>query len=138
MWDLTTEFGQQVERRLATEHEIWLVTTDASGTPQPNPVWFIREGMTLVIFSKPDAAKMRHIAARPRVALHFNTDADGNGVVVILGSAALDPSVPPADQLAPYMAKYGPSIPAIDMTPETMAAAYSAAIRVTIERVRGF
>ncbi len=138
MWDSSSEFGQRVERRLAEEQVAWLVTTDRSGTPQPNPIWFLWDGAGLLIYSRPDAAKVRHIQERPQVALHFDTDAHGDDVVVLLGSAALDPAAPPADQLAAYLAKYGPSIPGIGMTPAQMAAAYSTAIRVTIDRVRGF
>lgn len=138
MWDTTTEFGQRVERRLADETVLWLVTTDSDGRPQPNPIWFIREGATLLIYSQPNAAKVRHIAARPQVALNFNTDAGGEDVVVLLGSAAIDPQAPPANQVPAYVAKYGPHIPGIGMTAEEMAASYSTAIRVTIERVRGF
>ncbi len=138
MWDTTTEFGRRVERRLAEELVVWLVTTDRGGTPQPNPVWFIMEGASMLIFSKPDAAKVRHIQERPRVALHFDTGADGEDVVVLLGSAALDPAATPIDKLGDYLAKYVESIPAIGMTPDAMAATYSTAIRVTIERVRGF
>lgn len=138
MWDLTTEFGQRVERRLADETVIWLVTTSADGTPQPSPVWYIREDDTLLIFSKPDAPKVRNIAARPRVALHFNTNAEGEDVVVFLGTASLDPEAQPVDKLPTYIAKYGPHIPGIGMSPEQMAAVYSQAIRITLNKVRGF
>jgi PPOX class probable F420-dependent enzyme len=138
MWDTTTDFGQRVERRLADELVIWLVTTDRSGTAQPNPVWFIREGATLLLYSKPDAAKVRHIQERPRVALNFNTAADGEDVIVFLGTAAIDLAAQAIAKLDVYLEKYAASIPAIGMTPETMAATYSTAIRVTIERVRGF
>jgi PPOX class probable F420-dependent enzyme len=137
-WDTTTPFGQRVERRLAEEQVIWLVTTDRSGTPQPNPIWFIMEGGTLLLYSQPGAAKVRHIQERPRVALNFNTDEGGEDVIVLLGSAAVDPAAPPVDQLPAYLAKYGAAIPGIGSTPEKMAAEYSTAIRVTIERVRGF
>jgi PPOX class probable F420-dependent enzyme len=85
MWDTSSEFGARIERRLADETVIWLVTTSNDGSPQPSPVWFIREGDTLLIFSKPDAPKVRNIRARPRVALHFNTDVHGEDVVVFHG-----------------------------------------------------
>lgn len=138
MWDMTTPFGQRVARRLAEELVIWLVTTDRGGTPQPKPVWFIREGETLLIYSQPDVAKVRHIQERPRVALNFNTDAEGDDVIVLLGTAAIDPSAPPTDQHAAYGAKYAQAIPGIGMTPAQFAATYSLAIRVAIERVRGW
>ncbi len=138
MWDTTSEFGRRVERRLAEELVIWLVTTGADGTPQPNPVWYIREGDTLLIFSQPDVAKVRHIKARPRVALHFNTDAHGEDVIVFAGTAWLDPDATALHALPAYLAKYGDQIPGIGMTPEQMAATYSQAIRVRLEKARGF
>lgn len=138
MWDTTTEFGQRVERRLAEELVIWLVTIDRGGTPQPKPVWFIREGETLLIYSQPDTAKVRHIQERPRVALNFNTDAEGDDVIVLLGTAAIDPAAPPPNQHAAFSAKHVDAIPGINMTPEQYAATYSLAIRVRLERVRGW
>lgn len=91
MWDTTTEFGQRIARRLAEELIIWLVTTGKDGTPQPSPVWFVWDGETVLIFSKPDAPKVRNIQACSRVALHFNSDARGWDVVVFTSTAALDP-----------------------------------------------
>lgn len=138
MWDTTSAFGQRVERRLADEAVIWLVTTGADGTPQPSPVWFIREGETLLIFSKPETPKVRNIRARPRVAVHFNTDAGGDDVTVFTGTAALDPDAPPPHTHDAYLAKYAPQLPNIGLTPESFAQAYSQAIRVRLERVRGW
>jgi hypothetical protein len=39
MIDLTTDFGQAVERHLKEEYVIWLTTVDFYMTPQPRPVW---------------------------------------------------------------------------------------------------
>jgi len=114
------------------------VTTSNDGLPQPSPVWYIREGDTLLIFSKPDAPKVRNIRQRPRVALHFNTDDAGEDVVVFTGTATLDPDAAPLDALPAYLAKYGDDIPRIGMTPEQMTAVYSQALRVRLEKVRGF
>lgn len=138
MWDPASKFGQRVEQRLGEETVIWLVTTGADGTPQPSPVWFIREGETLLIFSKPDAPKVRNIRDRPRVALHFNTAPDGDDVAVFTGTAALDPDAAPVHAMPAYLAKYGDQIPRIGMTPEQMAEVYSQAIRVRIEKARGW
>ncbi len=138
MWDTTTEFGQRIARRLAEEQIIWLVTTGQDGTPQPSPVWFVWDGATMRIFTKPDAPKVRNIQARPRIALHFNSDASGGDVIVFLGTAAVDPTTTAAHLLSAYLAKYGASIPALGMTPEQMGAVYATAIRVTLTKVRGF
>jgi PPOX class probable F420-dependent enzyme len=138
MWDLTTEFGQRVERRLAEELVIWLVTTGDDGTPQPSPVWFVREGDTLLLYSKPRAPKVRNIRARPRVAVHFNTDAYGDDMVIFTGSAQVEEGAPPAHQHPAYSAKYNPRIPGIGMTPEQFAAEYAVPIRVWLEKLRGY
>jgi PPOX class probable F420-dependent enzyme len=137
MWDLTTAFGARVERRLTEELIIWLVTQGKDGTPQPSPVWFLREGDTLLIYSRPDTPKLRSIARAPQVALHFDGDGRGGDIIVFTGTAALDPSAPSADALPAYVEKYRAAIARIGMVPEHFAKAYSVAIRVTISGLRG-
>lgn len=137
MWDVTTSFGARVERRLAEEIVIWLVTQGRDGTPQPSPVWFLRDGNDLLIYSRPDKPKLRNIARAPRVALNFDGDGRGGDIIVFTGTAAIDPAAPPIDALPAYVEKYREPIKGIGMTPETFAKAYSVAIRVAIEAVRG-
>ena len=139
MIDLTTKFGRKVKRHLNREYVIWLTTVGADLSPQPRPVWFVWEGSSFVIFSQPHAHKVRHIAAHPRVALHFNTDEKGDeNVIVFVGNAAIDPNVPPAHRLPAYFKKYRAGIAGLKMTPEQYSAEYSVAIRVTPTGVRGW
>jgi len=138
MWDTTTEFGQRVEQRLAEELVIWLVTTDADGTPQPSPVWFLHESATLLIYSKHSAPKVRNIQARPVVALHFDSDPHGNDVVILHGTATLDPAAPRGDKHPAYVEKYRGGIDSLGQSPEAFAETYAAALRVTLTKVRGF
>jgi PPOX class probable F420-dependent enzyme len=138
MFDETSEFGARVLRRLEEETLIWLTTVGADGTPQPNPVWFHWDGGALLIFSQPNTPKLRNIAARPRVALNFNTDEHGENVVVLAGDARIDPEPVSETQMAAYLEKYSAGIAKIGLTPESMLASYSVAIRVVPTRVRGF
>ncbi|MFO7169242.1 MAG: TIGR03667 family PPOX class F420-dependent oxidoreductase [Chloroflexota bacterium] len=138
MIDSSTEFGARVLRRLAEEEVIWLVTVGKSGTPHPNPVWFLWDGSELLVYSQPNKTKLRDIERNGRVALHFNTAPDGDDVVVIAGDARIDPSAPPADRVEAYLEKYRAGIGRIGMTPESFAASYSVAIRITPTKVRGF
>src|SRR5512136_282602 len=94
--DLTTDFGQRVARRLREERIIWLITVDSHGVPQPNPIWFWWDGETILMYSLPDTAKLRNIAAHPPVTLHFDGDGRGGDIVVITGEARLDPAAPSA------------------------------------------
>jgi PPOX class probable F420-dependent enzyme len=139
MIDLTTKFGRKVKRHLKQEYVIWLTTTGSDLSPQPRPVWFIWEGSSFLIFSQPHAHKVQHIAARPQVALHFNTDETGDtDVIIFVGTAAIDTSVPPAHKVRAYLTKYRTGIKELDMTPEQFSREYSVAIRVTPTALRGW
>ncbi len=90
-----------------------------------------------LVFSRPDTAKLRHIAERPQVALHLDGDGLGGDIVVFTGQAAIDPAALPADQLPAYVAKYQPGFARIGMTAAEFAASYSVAVRVTPLKLRG-
>jgi PPOX class probable F420-dependent enzyme len=137
MIDTNTEFGQRVARRLAEERIAWLTTIDSNGNPQPRPVWFLLDGKTFLIYSRPGTAKLRHIAERPQVALNLDGDGLGGDIVVFTGQAAIDPAAPPADRVPDYVAKYQPGFARIGMTPAEFAASYSVALRVTPLKLRG-
>jgi len=139
MIDFTTEFGQKVKKHLDHEYFIWFTTTDTNLTPQPRPVWFIWENDSFLIFSRPDAHKVAHLKAHPNIALHFNTDDKADeDVIVFLGSAEIDPDVPPAHEVPIYLGKYKTGISGLDMTPEEFSQEYSVAIRVMPTKVRGW
>jgi PPOX class probable F420-dependent enzyme len=87
MPDPSTPFGARVARRLREEHVIWLTTVDASGAPQPTPVWFLWDGDTVLIYNRNDARRIAHVQRNPRVALHFDGDKWGGDIVVITGTA---------------------------------------------------
>lgn len=134
-WD--TPVGQRALARLNHEEVIWLTTISAVGIPQPRPVWFVWDGATFLIYSMPTAKKTAHIAQNPNVALHFNTDVGGEDVQVFLGTAQLDPSVPPAKHNAAYCAKYREGILSLGLDEAQYSAMFSAALRVTPTRLRG-
>jgi PPOX class probable F420-dependent enzyme len=135
--DTSTEFGARVTRRLEEETVAWLTTVSAAGTPQPSPVWFIREGDTILIYSQPNTPKLRHIAANPRVSFNLDGDKRGGDIVILTGEAAVDESTPPADEHEAYAARYAEGFRQINMTPEQFARAYSVPIRFRPGRLRG-
>jgi PPOX class probable F420-dependent enzyme len=135
--DTSSEFGARVARRLADESIGWLTTISADGTPQPSPVGFLWDGETALIYSQPNTPKLRHIAANPRVSLHLDGDGRGGDIVILTGEARVDTSMPPADQLPAYVAKYSAGIQGIGMTPASFAQAYSVPVRFTPSRLRG-
>jgi PPOX class probable F420-dependent enzyme len=138
MADFNSRIGRKVQRRLRQEHIIWLTTVDSHHTPQPGPVWFHWDGQIVLIFSQPTAAKLRHIAHNPRVALNFSTDADGGDVGVLIAEAVIPQQLPPPNRIKAYARKYREGIKSLGMTPATFQAEYSVAILVTPQAVRGF
>ena len=136
MLDLSTQFGRHVNRRLREEQVIWLITTDAQHRPQPRPVWFHWDGRTVLIFSERNTAKLRHIAANPRVALNFNTDADGGDVAVLLGEASILAEPPASGRIQAYLKKYRAGIKDLGMTPTDFTKAFVVPTLVTPQSMR--
>jgi PPOX class probable F420-dependent enzyme len=137
--DTGTKFGSRADRRLREETLGWLVTTGKDGTPQPNPVWFLWDGETLLIYSTPDQAKLKNIARNPNIAFHLDSRNDGDDIVIITGEAHVDPTAPAVDRNPPYVAKYDEEIKRIGLfNAEAMAATYSVAIRLMPRKLRGF
>jgi PPOX class probable F420-dependent enzyme len=117
---------------------IWLTTTGADDTPQPNPVWFLWDGESILVYSLPNAARVAHIKKNPRVSLNFNSNERGGDVVVIAGDARFEPDEPPASANQVYIEKYAEFLARLRYTPDSFADKYSLAIRITPTRLRGF
>ncbi|MER3419911.1 MAG: TIGR03667 family PPOX class F420-dependent oxidoreductase [Chloroflexota bacterium] len=135
MRDRATPQGRHADQRLREAPVIWLTTVSAAGQPQSSPVWFLWDGGSFLIYSRP-GGKVRNIAANPRVALHLSDNGTGGDIVTLEGAAEVASDVPPADQNTPYLEKYRDGIARIGMTPERFAATYRVAIRVTPTRFR--
>lgn len=138
MLDWESKLGRKVDRRLKRDSVIWLTTIGPGPQPQPRPVWFFWDGKTILIYSQPNAWKLKHIARCSNVALNLNSDEEGGEVAVLLGRAAIDRQAPPADRMPGYLRKYRRGIRNLGMTPTDFAAEYSVALRVRPHRLRGF
>ncbi|MFI6215381.1 TIGR03667 family PPOX class F420-dependent oxidoreductase [Nocardia brasiliensis] len=136
--DPGTDFGARVAERLGTEQVIWLTTVGATGTPQPNPVWFQWRDDEFLLFSKPDQAKLRNLVRNPRVALHLNSTPHGGDVVVFTGTARIDENAPSAAEVAAFTTKYRDGLADLSMSAEQFYAEYSAVVRIRPDRLRGF
>ncbi|HUS95091.1 MAG TPA: TIGR03667 family PPOX class F420-dependent oxidoreductase [Patescibacteria group bacterium] len=136
MLDLKPEFGHQVNKRLLEDEIIWFTTVSPSGTPTPNPVWFLWDGKSIVVYSQPGSYRVRNIKHNSKVSLHLEgADVLGNNVIIITGEAILRPD---CTKLYPgYLEKYIRYESSVKMTIEEMLAAYSVEIRVKPLKIRG-
>ncbi|HJZ48046.1 MAG TPA: TIGR03667 family PPOX class F420-dependent oxidoreductase [Roseiflexaceae bacterium] len=138
MLDLTGSKGAHIDRRLRGEPIIWLSTVRPDGRPHLVPVWFLWDGATILIFSKPAAQKMRNLRHSPQVMLALDTADEGEDVVLLEGRAELLRDDAPRSTLPEYAAKYAALMTRIGITAESMAAEFTQAIRVTIDRLVRF
>ena len=122
--DTTSEFGQRVARRLRDETVGWLTTVGPDGTPQPSPIWFLWDGETVLMYSRPDTPKLRNIERNPRVALNLDGDGRGGDIVILTGEARIDREAPAATDYPEYLEKYRQGFARNGMTPEWFAEAY--------------
>jgi PPOX class probable F420-dependent enzyme len=137
--DTSTPFGKTADRRLRTERIVWLTTVSADGTPQPNAVWFLWDGDTVLMYSIPNQAKLKNIARNPNVSLNLDSKKKGDSVVMLSGSASFDSDAPPLHKNRDYMAKYRTEIARLNLgTPAKMASEYSVAVRIRPKKLRGF
>ncbi|MFS0705474.1 TIGR03667 family PPOX class F420-dependent oxidoreductase [Cellulomonas sp. 179-A 9B4 NHS] len=136
--DPTTPFGRRAAQRLADEQVVWLTTVDPAGVPQPTPVWFWWTGTDVLVASRPRQAKLRNVREHPAVALSFGTDAHGDDVLVLTGTAAADAGPLSADVRAAYDAEYADGMRRLGRTPDEFHADYPVVLRVRPSRVRGW
>jgi PPOX class probable F420-dependent enzyme len=131
---MTAELTQEVSQRLEADRYGWLTTVAKSGQPVPRLVWFFFDGTNLMVYSMPNAAKVAHIKANPRVSLSLDSDGNGSGVVVVGGEARVDAvDVDPLEDQQ-YEAKYAEYAAGMGMTKEFFAA-YNTRLKISIDKV---
>lgn len=129
---LADERRRHVESRLSSNQMAWLSTVGPEGTPSTVPVWFLmRPDDTIVMYSAPGAAKLRHLGDNPHVSFVLDVTDIGRDVIRFDATASHAPDEPPADQNAAYVAKYTERISALFGSADTFAAGFSAPIVIT-------
>ncbi len=128
----------RIQGFLAVEPIVWLSTVRPSGAPHVVPIWFWWDGEALLVFSKPDAQKVRNLRERPAVMLALGDAEDDFDIGMIEGRAELLDR--PTAELLPagHLAKYREQLAALGLTPEGYAATYSQVIRIVPSRYLGW
>lgn len=127
------ELTKKIEKHLVNDAIAWLTTVTPGGRPAPRPVWFLWDGSAITVYSQPNVAKLKHIAANDQVSLHFNSTPDGGDVVVISGRAEILSDAPLPSALPELAGKYRTRIEAMGNPPEWYDS-YDTAIRITPDR----
>jgi len=123
---------ERVEDRLHSNLIAWLTTVRPDGQPVSVPVWFLlRDDETILLYSGPEKAKLRNIAANPKVSFALDVTDIGRNIVRLEGTARRAHDQPPANKDPAYLARYIERMAALFGTPEQFAALFSAALIIT-------
>jgi PPOX class probable F420-dependent enzyme len=131
---MTVELTQEVAERLSSDHYGWLTTVAKSGQPVPRLVWFYFDGSDVIVYSEPNAAKVRHIKNHPRVSLNLDSDGNGSGIIVVGGNATVDAEGADPLKDEQYRVKYGELAKTFGFSEEFIAA-YSTRLKVSVDKV---
>lgn len=133
--DLSKERDAHIDKRLRENTIIWLNTVRPDGRPHAVAVWFLWDGESFLIFSRPKNQKIYNIRQNPNVLLAVDDTRRGSDPITIEGTATLLAPGEADTTAEAYVAKYGADIKRIGFTPASMAAEYSQAIRIVPTRV---
>jgi PPOX class probable F420-dependent enzyme len=130
---MTVELTQEVSSRLESDRDGWLTTVAKSGQPVPRLVWFYFDGSEVVVYSQPQAAKVRHVQNNSRVSLNLDSDGNGGGVIVVGGTARIDAADVDGRKDAAYWGKYRADAEQFGIT--EVVASYSTRLKIAIDKV---
>jgi PPOX class probable F420-dependent enzyme len=124
-----------VEERLRSDEMAWLITVRPAGRPHSVPVWFLWEGVTLLIFSKPNTQKIRNLRQNQYATVTLDDTKGGQDVVILEGTAVLLERGEGREALQAYGQKYREGLQRIGVTAEQFTMLYSQPIRITPARL---
>lgn len=130
---MAVEFTQEVKSRLESDHYGWLTTVAKSGQRVPRLVWFHFDGKDIVVYSMPNAAKVRHITNHPRVSLNLDSNGNGAGIIVVGGEATVDATDVDGRDDGPFWSKYRADAERYGLTEDF--AAYSTRLKISLDKV---
>src|SRR5690242_8658484 len=121
--------ARRVLPMLTGERVVWLSTVRPDGTPHLVPTWFLWDGDALLVWSKPNAVKVRNLRANPRLMVAVGDPrADFN---VGLIEATADLSAPGATTIPDaFFAKYARELADARFAMAEFRATYTQALRI--------
>jgi len=138
MLDITKTRDAHIDERLRSDIMIWFNTVRADGRPHSAAVWFLWDGKTFLIFSRPHTQKVRNLRQNTNVLLAIDDTKNGSDVIQVEGKAELlDNNNEVSATLPAFAEKYGPLFKQMGLSAEAMAADYSQAIRITPTKILG-
>ena len=124
----------RLDRLLRTEPVVWLSTVRPDGRPHLVPIWFLWDGTSVLIASKPHARKVGNLRENPECMLAVG-DADDDFDIALIEARAEVTSIPTGSLLeAGLLSKYGDRMRAAGLAKDEFEATYSQVVRITPTR----
>ena len=133
---LEAESGAWAREHLSNDVVGWLTTVAPDGRVQASPISFLWDGRSILFYSKPNTPKLRNIAAHPAVSFNLNSDEYADHVLIVEGTAVVEPDCAPSDVHPTYAAKYHAPLAHWEMDEAQTAREFSVAVRITPTRIR--
>jgi PPOX class probable F420-dependent enzyme len=134
--------GVWAREHLRDDVVAWLATVAPDGRVQTSPISFLWEGAgdvgTILFYSKPNTPKLRNIAAHPQVSFNLNSDEYADHVLIIEGTAAIEPDCARSDLHPSYAAKYHGPLEHWGLDEGETARDFSVPVRITPTRIRAY
>jgi PPOX class probable F420-dependent enzyme len=128
----------RIRRFLEEEPVVWLSTVRPSGAPHIVPIWFWWDGAAVLVFSKPEAQKVRNLRSHPSVMLGVGDAEDDFDIGLLEGRAELLDR-PTAEVVPPaHLEKYAERMAEIGLTADEYVATYSQVIRIVPSHYLGW
>jgi PPOX class probable F420-dependent enzyme len=121
--------ARRVLPMLTEERVVWLSTVRPDGTPHLVPTWFLWDGDALLVWSKPNAVKVRNLRANPRLMVAVGDPRADFNVGLIEATAEL--AVPGATAIPDaFFAKYARELADARFAMASFRATYTQALRI--------
>src|SRR3954454_17502814 len=121
--------ARRVLPMLADERVVWLSTVRPDGTPHLVPTWFLWDGEELLVWSKPNAVKVRNLRANPRLMVAVgDPHADFNVGLIEAAAELAEPGSSPIPDA--FFAKYAAQLAAAGLDSASFRATYTQGVRV--------
>jgi len=119
-----------ISRALRRQQVIWLSSIRPDRRPHVLPVWFVWDGGSILLFSKPHAQKVRNLERDPAVMVAIGQPGLDFDVELVEGIGELE-AVPTRDLMPEsFVSKYCALMARGGITPDAYAAVYSQPIRI--------
>lgn len=110
---------------------VWLSSIRPDGRPHLVAAWFIWDGDSIVVMSKPGAQKVRNVRHDPHVMIGIGRLGGGGDVELVEAMAEVEPSLDDTPTLPDgFVQKYAAMLARLEVTAERFAWTYSQVIRI--------